>query len=163
MHLWVTMMLAGCTGEGSVAPPDVFINEFMADNETIIPNEEGDYVDWIELYNAADEPVSTADLFLSDDLDDPTMFALPDLEIAAGGYLLLWADKQTELSDYHLPFSLSRDGEEIGLSYLDDGGDPTLLDGVQFSAQESDISWGRQPDGGSWTELAAPSPGMENN
>jgi len=55
------------------------VNEFMADNETIIedPDEAGQYPDWIELYNGTNEPVTLSGLFLTDDLDEPTKWQIP--------------------------------------------------------------------------------------
>jgi hypothetical protein len=162
------MLIATLVGCSAPAPePDgeiteLFINEFMAANETIIPNEDGDYVDWIELYNAADVPISLEDLYVTDDLDEPLAHPLPALTVPANGYLLLWADKELELGDYHLPFALEKNGESIGLSYIDDSGNPVLLDGVAFGVQEDDISLARIPDGGEWSEQAAPTPGQEN-
>ncbi len=157
--------LTGC-GEDPEEPEgsllDLFINEFLAANETTIPNENGDYVDWVELYNASEVDLSLEGLYMTDDLEDPLLHPLPDLTVPAGGYLLLWADAEVELGDYHLPFALEKSGEDLGLSYLDDSDEPTLLDGISFGPQESDISMGRVPDGGDWTELDPPTPGSEN-
>lgn len=162
------MLIATLIGCGEPAPEptgaisDLFINEFMAANETIITNEDGDYVDWIELYNASGEAISLEGLYVTDDLDEPLAHALPMLSVPANGHLLLWADKEVELGDYHLPFALEKNGEALGLSYLDDRGNPVLLDGIAFGTQEDDVSWARIPDGGEWSEQAAPSPGQEN-
>ena len=157
--------LVGCSEpaqEPAGAISELFINEFMAANETIIPNEDGDYVDWIELYNASSEPFLLEGLYVTDDLDEPLAHPLPALTVPASGYLLLWADNELELGDFHLPFALEKNGESLGLSYIDDSGNPVLLDGVAFGMQEEDISWARIPDGGEWSEQAVPSPGQEN-
>ena len=158
-------LVLGC-GEDPAEPTgsfaDVFLNEFMASNDTIIPNEAGDYVDWVELYNASEVDLSTEGLYITDDLDEPLMHPLPALTIPAGGHLLLWADKEVDLSDYHLPFALEKNGEELGLSYIDDGGEATLLDGVAFGEQVADLSWARMPDGGAWAEDVIPTPGTGN-
>jgi len=143
-------------------PPDLYINEFMADNQSTISNEDGEYSDWIELFNAGDEPISTGNLYLSDNLDNPTAHRMADLEIAPGGYLLIWADNALDLGDYHVSFRLEKDGEAIGLSMLDDANEPILLDGVEFDAMAEDTSWGRLPDGGDWQTLDNPTPGSEN-
>lgn len=156
--------LAAC-GEEPVEPEgsflDLYINEFLAANESTIPNENGDYVDYVELFNDSDVDLSLDGLYMTDDLGEPLLHPLPALTVPAGGYLLLWADKEDALGDYHLPFALEKDGEELGLSYIDDGGEPVLLDGVAFGAQEADVSWGRIPDGGEWSTMT-PTPGTEN-
>ena len=157
------LLLSGCGAES--APEgiaDLYINEFLASNDTIIANEQGDYVDWIELYNDSDDDLSLSGIYVTDDLNTPLRHALSDITIDSGSYLLLWADQQVTLGDYHLPFSLSASGEAIGLSYLDESGGATLLDGVAFGQQQTDVSWGRSPDGGEWLELTPPTPGTGN-
>ena len=158
-------LILGCgTPEGEPEGDwlDLTINEFLASNDTTIPNELGDYVDWIELYNSGEVDLSTAGLYISDDIDEPGRHPLPELTIPAGGHLLLWADKEAALGDYHLPFALEKSGESIALSYLDDGGEHTLLDAVTFGEQTTDLSQSRIPDGGDWTEQTPPTPGMMN-
>ena len=168
MIFLIAGLLTGCTGTGNPIEDegsfsDLYINEFLAANDTTIFNEENDYVDWIELYNAGESDIVLSGIYITDDLDEPLMYALPDLSVPAGGYLLLWADNELYLGDYHLPFSLEKNGEQLGLSYIDDGGEPTLLDGVAFGEQEADVSLGRVPDGSdNWVELAIPTPGEEN-
>jgi len=50
-------------------PP--LINEFMASNATTIADDDGDYSDWIELYNPGLADYELKDHYLSDDSDDP--------------------------------------------------------------------------------------------
>jgi hypothetical protein len=68
-------------------------------------------------------------------------------KIAAGGFLLVWADDETGQNgpgvDLHVNFKLNKGGASIGL-YAPDG---TLLDAVSFGAQATDTSEGRWPDG----------------
>ena len=45
------------------------INEIMASNATVIADNEGDFDDWIEIYNAGNVSVNLAGLYLSDDPD----------------------------------------------------------------------------------------------
>ena len=37
--------------------PSVVINELMADNDNTVPDPQGDYDDWLELYNRTDSPI----------------------------------------------------------------------------------------------------------
>jgi hypothetical protein len=101
-------LLAAC-GEEPVEPEasllDLYINEFLAANESTIPNENGDYVDYVELYNASDIDLSLDGMYMTDDLDEPLLHLLPALTVPGGGYLLLWADKEDALGNYHLPFA----------------------------------------------------------
>ena len=74
--------------------------------------------------------------------------------------LVLWADGSTDEGVLHLNFSLSADGEDIGLFYIDG----RTIDTYTFEAQEKDITWGRTIDGGTtWAAMENPTPGQTNN
>ncbi len=64
---------------------NVVINEFMASNGSTIADEDGDYPDWIELYNAGSEPVNLEGWGLTDDTDNLFRWIFPDITIAPGG------------------------------------------------------------------------------
>jgi hypothetical protein len=142
----------------------VIINEFMAQNGSTRANEAGEYEDWIELYNPTGRAVDVGGLYLTDDLENPTQSRIPTdrpplTTIAAGGYLLIWADAGTG-AQLHANFKLSSDGEEIGL-FDKDG--TTLIDGVVFERQRTDVSYGRDPDNASeWKFMSTPTPGGRN-
>lgn len=144
----------------------VFVNEWMASNSSIADPADGHYDDWFELYNAGNEPVDLGRYTLTDTLTNTTKFAVPaGTVIGAGGYLLVWADEDTDQNSptnaqVHANFKLSQGGEAIGL-YAPDG---SLVDAVTFGAQTSDISQGRWPDGGSepFFFMPYPTPGEAN-
>ncbi len=50
---------------------NIFINEFMASNHSVLQDEDGNWDDWIEIYNANDYPVDLAGMFISDDIKRP--------------------------------------------------------------------------------------------
>ena len=52
------------------------INEFMADNDTFIQDPNGDYDDWIEIYNYGDEAINMAGMFLTDNLYIPNKWQI---------------------------------------------------------------------------------------
>jgi hypothetical protein len=127
--------------------PLLYLNELMADNETVLenPGDPGNFPDWIELYNPGPNPISLDGLFLTDDADLPTRYAIPDsLTIAPGGYLLFYAGGRPELGAQHTNFSLNRGGEFIGLFGAQGG---VLIDGYDFGPQITNFSLGRYPDG----------------
>ena len=51
---------------GSNAQTQLFINEFMASNDVAFPGPQGDYPDYIEIYNAGAEEVMLGGYYLSD-------------------------------------------------------------------------------------------------
>lgn len=144
--------------------PTLYVNELMADNDTILedPNEADSYPDWFELYNPGSETVNLGGFYLTDDLTEPAHFQIPDgVTIAGGGLLLFYADNDTEQGDQHTNFKLSADGESVALFGADG---VTQIDAVTFTAQTTDVAYGRQPDGtGSWTTMCKASPGSTNS
>lgn len=130
------------------APPSLYINEFMADNDTTIRDEGGDYDDWFELYNAGPAAVDLGGMYLTDSLSNPTKWRIPaGVVIEAGGHRLFWADEEENEGPTHTNFKLSKSGEALGLYDRDAHGN-AALDTVVFGYQTTDISMGRFPDGG---------------
>jgi len=131
---------------------DVVINEICASNSTLVSDGEGDYDDWIELYNNSNEAKSLKGYYLSDDSDDLTRWTFPNITIEANSYLIIWADKDEEQGDYHAGFKLSASGEEVILSNQN----KEIADHVSFGNQESDATFGRFPNGtGPFVEMAS--------
>jgi hypothetical protein len=140
----------------------IYINEFMASNNAVIADEYGDYNDWIELYNASDQPINVAGLYVTDDLSNPFKYRLPlyDLSstvIPAEGFLLLWADGETEEGVLHLGFRLDQAGESIGLVQSNEGS-AWFLDSLSYGNQDINRSYGRYPDGSELHHLSEPTP-----
>ena len=137
---------------------DLVINEFMASNENTVTDSEGEYEDWIELFNNSNEDISLNGYFLSDDGNDLSLWEFPDTTIFANGYLTVWADKDEDQQGLHADIKLSSSGETIYLS----NSDTTIIDEVSYSGQETDYSYGRYPNGtGSFMQMT-PTFGTEN-
>ena len=147
--------------DGSPAALTVVINELMASNGETLADPQGDYDDWIELHNTTALDIDLAGMHLSDDRDDPTQWQFPEgATIEAGGYLLIWADKDTDdTPGLHADFKLSADGESVVLSDTDDNGN-AVIDAVDFPALARDQSYARVPDGtGPFVITGGASPG----
>ncbi len=143
-----------------VAAGDLVLNELMAANDGTIQDEAGEYDDWLELYNRGTEAVELEGLYISDDPTDPWAYSLGEVqdELAAGEYLLIWCDNDTEQGANHAPFALSRDGESAVLSTM-----AAVVDQVDFGELEADVSYAREADGGEpWVVCHTPSPGARN-
>lgn len=141
----------------------LYINEFMALNNSTIKNNFNSYEDWIEIYNPNNYSVPLAGYKLTDDPLVPAKWYFPEsVLIPAKGYLLIWAsNRDTIVGNYiHTNFRLSAAGEFLGLS------SPTksYIDSITYGSQSSDISYGRRPDGGIlWTYYQLPTPGTSND
>lgn len=143
----------------------LYVNEFLASNDSCIADEYGEYDDWIEIYNPGNTPVDIGGMYITDDLTDPTKWQIPTTApdtttVPPGGFLLLWADKQPGQGVLHVNIKLSSGGEQIGL-FAPDGSTP--IDTLTFGAQTTDISSGRLPDGSNnWVTFTNPNPRYTN-
>ncbi len=143
----------------------IYINEIMAKNDNVIADENGDFDDWIELYNAGTTPVDIAGYYFSEEAADPTFWEIPATDpaattIPAGGYLIIWADEDPEDGPHHIDFKLSADGQDIFI-YAPDGN--TLIDQLTYPSLSTDTSYGRETDGAAnFQTFTAPSPGTNN-
>lgn len=134
------------------------INEFLADNETAVMDQDGEYDDWIELYNNGDDDVNLNGYYLSDDATDPGQWAFPDTTILVADYIVVWADKDEDQEGLHANFKLSASGETIVLS----DNSLNLLDEITYGQQKADTSTGRYANGtGNFMEML-PTFGAEN-
>lgn len=134
------------------------INEFMADNESTVTDQDGDYEDWVELYNNSAEAVNLNGYYLSDNLAVPDKWMFADTILEAGAFLIIWADEDEDQQGLHANFKLSKGGESILLS------NPQLVsvDMITFGAQQTDISTGRFPNGTGDFIFMSPSWGETN-
>ena len=146
--------------------PAVVINELMADNDNIIQDPQGDNDDWLELHNLTDSAVSLTGMYLSDKADNPTKWQFPDgTMIPANGYLIVWLDEDHNDEDategLHANFKLSKGGETVMLVGPDAQGN-VVLDSVTFGNQETDVSYGRLPNGTGDFQVVAATPDGAN-
>lgn len=148
---------------GPANAQSIFINEVMASNGITIADEDGDYEDWIELNNSGDKEVNLEGYGLSDKYGNAFVWLFPDTVLGPGEFLVIWAsgkNRTTPGEALHTNFSISADGEELILT------SPTneRIDELTPIAIPRDISYGRQPDGGSeWYFFSEPTPGAPND
>jgi len=98
---------------------DLVINEIMSSNSNFLQDEDGDFSDWIEIYNATPQPVELLGYFLSDRSFNPTMWAFPDTIIPANAHLLVFAsgkNRRVAGAELHTSFSIAASGEALFLS-----------------------------------------------
>jgi hypothetical protein len=66
----------------------VIISEFMAFNSHVLTDEDGEYSDWIELFNQSETNVNLTGWYLTDDQAVLTKWCFPNVVLAQGEYLL---------------------------------------------------------------------------
>ena len=146
---------------GPVFDQPVVINEFLANNETINTDEEGEYDDWVELFNESDIAIDLSNHFLTDKIDNLTKWQFPDsgAVLEPSQFMLVWCDEDQEQGLLHTNFKLSSGGEFVAL-VLPDGA--TIIDSITFPSQSEDISYGRYgADNSEWIYMT-PSPSGYN-
>ncbi len=128
----------------TIAVGDLVINEIMASNETTVTDQDGEYDDWLELYNNSSETLSLDNLYLSDDQDDRLVWQFPaGLTIAPNSYLIVWCDKDEDQVGLHADIKFSASGESAILSYANG----TIVENITFGEQTDDMGYARVPNG----------------
>jgi len=133
--------------------PQIFINEVIALNESVIADEAGEFEDFIELYNNEEIAIDVSGMYLSDTPSVPKLWKIPEgTIIAAKSYLLIWADNDPADGPMHATFKLGSGGEMVSLSHRDDQS-VVLIDTLTYSGLNVDRSYGRSPDGSDALEV----------
>jgi len=141
---------------------DVVINEVMASNTSTAADEEGEFGDWIELYNKGGQAVDLSGYYLTDEESTLDRWAFPQgTVIQANSTLIVWADNKESLTTgLHANFKLSASGENVYLVT------PSLqfADQLTFTQAESDESYARSPNAtGEFSWTSSPTFNAVNN
>ncbi len=147
--------------EGSGGNMDgLVINEFMASNNVTVADQDGEFDDWIELYNGSASTIDLSGYFLTDNDENLDKFEFPDgTSIRPDDYLIIWADEDGEQEGLHANFKLSRSGEAISLL----NPDTLVIDRIEYAEQETDVSFARKPNGTGLFELSTPTFNQNND
>ena len=82
-----------------VVTAQVVINEISSSNKNIIEDNNGEYSDWIELYNESTDTVNLKGYTISDNSEELDKYILPDMSISPGSYLVIFASGNDYVSD----------------------------------------------------------------
>ena len=137
------------------------INEFMASNSATLADEDGDYSDWIEIYNPTSAAIDLLNWSLTDDKTSPQKWQFPEARLNADGYLIVFASGKNRTlpgQELHTDFKLSIAGEYLALS--DPQGNITTAFDPSFSEQQPDISFAYYE--GDYVASSSPTPGAVN-
>jgi hypothetical protein len=96
----------------------VRINEFAAVNAGPFADEDGDFSDWIELYNAGMNTVDLTGWYLTDAASNLKKWKFPATNLPPNAYLVVFAsgkDRQVPGAPLHTSFKLDAAGEYLGL------------------------------------------------
>ena len=128
---------------GAAHGDGVVISELMASNRSTLPDADGDFVDWVELYNTGDLAADLAGWSLTDDPLEPAKWVFPAVQIAARGFIVVFAsgkDERDPAAELHTNFNLLSEGEYLGLH--DSSGQAASVYAPVFPEQLPDASYG---------------------
>ncbi len=136
------------------------INEFVASNSKGLQDDDGQFSDWIEIYNSGPEPTALDEWFLTDTPTDLTKWEFPTTTVPAGGYLVVFASGKNRNSPrLHTNFSLDEAGEYLAL--VNREGVVVSDFSPVYPSQRQDISYGYDGSG-NLVFFNAPTPGAAN-
>ena len=134
------------------------LSEFMASNDTTLPDEDGDFTDWIEVANMGSSAIDLAGYHLTDNQEELTRWTFPSISMAAGARLVVFAsgkDRTNPASELHTDFQLDAGGEYLALVAPD--GITIVTEFAPFyPPQNEDLSYGLSSFTGGVSETFVP-------
>lgn len=130
-----------------VAPAQVVISEFVADNKSTLADEDGAFSDWIELYNTGTSTLNLSGWSLTDDPTRQSRWQMPATNLTARGFMVVFASGKNRAvpgATLHADFSLKAGGEYLAL--LRPNGSIATEFSPTFPTQFPDVSYGMAQD-----------------
>ncbi len=160
MHLYSTrfLLLFGCMfWLASASSQSLRLNEVVSSNKSGLRDEDGDFSDWIEVFNATNQPIDLGQYVLSDDEMNPLKWTFPSLTLGQAEYLIIFASgKNTNAGDnFHANFRIAAGGESLLLSKLNG----ELVDQVTLPPLGDDVAFARIGNSSAnWKVTTLPTP-----
>ncbi len=134
-----------CSALAGALPAAPIISEFMAANKKTLADEDGQFTDWIEIYNPDATSVNMSGWRLTDNSLNPAKWLFPDFVLAPGEFRIVFASSKNRINPagtLHTNFALSAGGEYLALS--SPAGVVATEFAPTFPPQEDDVSFGSQ-------------------
>ena len=148
----------------SLARAQVVVNEVSASNYAGFAAPNGQYDDWMELFNTTGAVVDLSGWYLSDSENNNTKWSFPTgATIAANGYLVVFCGGQnTSVGNTHYTnFKLNQTAEEFAV--LSDAAGTIISQYQLLDRTQAEHSRGRETNGaGPWRLFTTPTPGAAN-
>lgn len=140
---------------------DPVVNEFMLSNSSVLQDYEGEYSDWIEIFNPTAETINLGAYYLSDDEQDTQKWVFPDINLLSFQYLIVFASgKDIYVSEeIHTNFKIKQSGEDLILS----NSIGEIVQNIQAIEVPTDYSYSCIPDGDTQNmHISCATPGSVN-
>ena len=129
-----------------VPTANVYINEVLLQNTTVLVDESFEFAPWIEIFNPNDEQVNLGGYVLTSSLGDVCTIPIDDpveTTVPAEGFLLLWLDGEPEEGAHHLDMTVLSENQTFTLT----GPDMQVADEFEALTFFNNVSYGRELDG----------------
>ena len=136
----------------------LMISEVMPSNATAVTDENGNYPDWLEIWNSTEKEINLEGVGLSD-RGDSIRFLFPSVTLQPDGRIVVFCSNTNQISPtlpFHAKFKLSSVGESV---YLYDP-NAYLIDSCKYPIMASDESWALTESG--FQSVSWYSPGYPN-
>jgi hypothetical protein len=156
--LFLVLTAPACGGREAV-----IISEFMATNAATLQDRDGEYSDWIELYNSGNTTVDLESWHLTDSIDQPRRWRFPLVQLPAHEYLVVFASGKNHAvptEQLHTDFKLKALSDYLAL--VRPGGSVATEFRPAYPDQYNDISFGLTAEG-TLDFLARATPGEANS
>lgn len=161
IHIYLQFIAILLLNPGPAEAQTLKINEIVSSNSQSAQSADGNFYDWIELYNPDDFPVNLEEYSLVeyDDLSDKWHF--PDHTLEPHSFYLVYASGLDTVTgkEVHTNFKIKSSGEALVLTY-NTGQVADIFEAVDLQENES---YGRLPDGsGTAFVFSRPTPLVSN-
>ena len=151
----VTLLMVGMLGAKAQGLEALRINEVMVENTSNIIDEYGEHSAWIELFNGNFAPLNINSIYITNDRNDTTKYAVPvGTELTKMGkrqHLVFYLDGKHTRGPLHANFTLVP-GQDNWIGIFDAGG--KLLDSITVPASVlANQSYARVQDGADAWEI----------
>ena len=140
------------------------ISEFMAANDSGLADEDGEFSDWIEIFNPESVAISLAGYHLPDSAANLSQWTFPAVTLNPGAYLVVFAsgkNRTDPASRLHTSFQLSSEGEYLAL-VAPDGVTVVSAFAPGYPPQFENVSFGQAGSPPAWSFFSTPTPGAPN-
>src|ERR1043165_1655939 len=144
LFVWgLTLPMLLANAPFALAQEDVRITEFMASNGSTLQDEDHEYPDWIEIFNASTNVVNLLNWSLTDSSGNLSKWQFPATNIVPSQFLIVFAsgkDRRTPGLPLHTSFKLSATSGYLALVRPDNSIATEFA--PAYPGQFSDISYG---------------------
>ena len=136
---------------------NLYLNEIVTSNKYTYKDNDGEFSDYIEIYNGYDHDMDLDGYYLTDSLYEMKKWTIKNVTIKAHEYLIIFASGKNKCNENvcHTNFKLKSDGETISL--IDKTGN--IISRVKYPEMSNDLAYSYIK--GKYV-VTLPTPGKEN-